>query len=696
MLRVASPPAKGVMIYDGDCNFCSLWVHRWRHATGDHLDYLPFQEPVVAARFPEVPRDRFETAVQLVEADGCVYGGAAAVFRALAHNPHEEWLLDWYQHSPVFARASEFGYRVVARHRGFFSAMTRLAWGRHLDPPTHNLVRWVFLRSLGLVYLIAFVSLWVQIIGLAGSKGILPASSAIGAMGLQADAQRIGLDRYHVVPTLCWFNASDGFLKLQCAAGAVLAVLLVIGIAPAPCLFLMWLIYLSLATICREFLGFQWDNLLLETGFLAIFLAPLQLRPRWSRAAPPSRLVLWLLRWLLFKLMFQSGCVKLLSGDLAWRNLTALRYHYETQPLPTWIGWYAYQLPLWFQKVSAVAMFGIELVVPVLIFAPRRPRQWACLVFVAFQALIMLTGNYGFFNLLAIVLCVVLLDDAALGALLPGTLREALFAGGQTLPRCQAAQEDRAREDARPPRTGAWDSDRNEPAPGADDAPMGPSDAGPPPAGGRSLNPQPSPLNRLRWPIQLTVPLACIAIATALMQFSALFRLRIPWPRPMLAVYVWLEPFRSFNSYGLFAVMTTTRPEIIIEGSDDGFTWLPYEFKYKPGDVKRRPRFVEPYQPRLDWQMWFAALGNYRQNPWLVNFCQCLLQGSRPVLALLERNPFPHAPPRYVRAVVYDYHFTDFATRRRTGDWWSRKELGLYLPPISLPEQREPSEGRHL
>ena len=164
----------------------------------------------------------------------------------------------------------------------------------------------------------------------------------------------------------------------------------------------------------------------------------------------------------------------------------------------------------------------------------------------------------------------------------------------------------------------------------------------------------------------------------------------------MLAAYAWLAPFRIFNSYGLFAVMTPSRREIIIEGSSDGVAWLAYEFKYKPGDVKRRPRFVAPHQPRLDWQMWFAALGTYRQNPWLVNFCLRLLEGSRPVLALLEYNPFPQNPPRYIRAVMYDYRFTDFATRRKTGAWWRRQEQGLYLPPFSLPAQGEPKEGRHL
>ncbi len=666
------------MIYNGDCNFCRLWIHRWQLATGERLDYLPFQDPCVPERFPEVPHERFETAVQLIETDGRVYGGAEAVFRALAHNPHDEWLLDWYEHSPVFAHVTEWGYRLVARHRSFFSFLTRLAWGRHVERPTHDVARWVFLRSLGAIYLIAFVSLWTQVIGLVGSQGILPANSAIEAMRLAADAQHVGLGRYHLVPTLCWFDTTDRFLNLQCAAGVVLSVLLIIGIAPAPCLFLLWLIYLSLATICRTFLSYQWDNLLLEAGFLAIFLAPLQLWPRLARVGPPSRLVLWLLRWLLFKLMFQSGLVKLISGDPTWRNLTALTYHYETQPLPTWIGWYAYQLPVWVQKVCTGAMFGIELLVPFLIFAPRRPRQLAGLVMAAFQVLILLTGNYCFFNLLTIALCLILFDDAALRPLLPRRLRNALgpaeawATGTQRLPPSAGAC-------GLPPTTVGSNSPDASVAHSAD-----PPDSGPPhPA------PQPSTLAHRRWPVQFTVPLAIIAIVTSLIQFSVLFRLRVPWPGPVLATYMWLEPFRTFNRYGLFAVMTTTRNEIVIEGSNDGATWRAYEFKYKPGDVKRRPGFVEPLQPRLDWQMWFAALGSFRQNPWFVTLCTRLLEGSRPVLALFKSDPFPGVPPRYIRAVVYDYHFTDIATRRHTGAWWRRREIGLYLPPVSLHDVRD-------
>jgi hypothetical protein len=210
----------------------------------------------------------------------------------------------------------------------------------------------------------------------------------------------------------------------------------------------------------------------------------------------------------------------------------------------------------------------------------------------------------------------------------------------------------------------------------------------------RFFSPKPSALGiRYFWLRRIiNVGLVCVFLGTSLLQFSFMFRVPLPWPKPIVTAYEWLSPFRTFSSYGLFAVMTTSRTEIIIEGSNDGVTWSEYEFKYKPGDVKRRPKFVAPHQPRLDWQMWFAALGNYRQNPWLVNFCVRLLQGSPEVLGLLERNPFPNAPPRYIRAVVYDYHFSDLDTRRKTGAWWRREPKGDYLPTISLREENRNSE----
>jgi len=622
---VATPPSKPLLVYDGDCRFCTLWIQRWQQTTSDQVDYLPFQDAGVADRFPEIPRAEFESAVQLIETDGLVYRGAQAALLALAKNPAHRWMQHGYERSTFLARVAESSYRFVAEHRAFFSALTRLAYGNHLERPSHFLVRWTFLRALGIIYLIAFVSLWAQIDGLVGSQGILPTDQFMESARLQADQQKIGLDRYRQLPTFCWWTASDASLRLQCAAGTVLASLLIIGIAPAPCLVLLWLIYLSLATVCRVFLGFQWDNLLLETGFLAIFFAPLQPWPGSSCENRPSRLVLWLLRLLLFKLMFQSGCVKLLSGDQAWRDLTALAVHYETQPLPTWIGWYAHQLPLWIQKLSCLGMLIIELVIPFLFFAPRRLRMFGGILTALLQVIILLTGNYTFFNWLTLALCLTLLDDFALEKLAPRRLRSLLTFHvsrftNQRLPLLRRA---------------------------------------------------------------LTIPVAIVVLSVTSVQLLWMFGVPSPF-KSFAALHQWLAPFRSLNSYGLFAVMTASRPEIILEGSNDGISWLPYEFKDKPGDVKRRPGFVAPHQPRLDWQMWFAALSNWRQNPWIINLTTRLLHGSPEVLALLEKNPFPEKPPRFVRASLYEYHFTNFAERRHTGAWWRRQPTGEYLSPISV------------
>jgi len=471
-----------------------------------------------------------------------------------------------------------------------------------------------------MIYFIAFASLWAQVIGLIGHNGILPARYFLAAA-----RQQMGVTAYRLLPSFCWFNADDWFLQFLCGGGTVLSVGLLLGVAPVPLLLTLWASYLSLVTVGRDFLGFQWDALLLETGFLGIFFAPLQIRPQFSRESRPSWIVLCLLKWLLFRLMFSSGVVKLASGDPAWRSLNALNYHYETQPLPNWISWYMYQLPVWFHRASTATMFAIELFVPFLIFAPRRLRHAACALFIFLQLLIMATGNYAFFNLLTIALCILLLDDAVWVSSLKR------WRSSEILPVIPAS------------------------------------------------NPSP------RWPAWITVPLAAIVLSISLFLMLGGVRVRVNWPKPIEKFYGWVAPFASLNSYGLFAVMTTSRPEIVIEGSDDGLSWHEYEFKYKPGDLARRPPWVAPHQPRLDWQMWFAALGNYQDNPWFVNLCKRLLQGTPEVLGLLAKNPFPGAPPRLIRAVLYEYHFTDFATRRSTGRWWRREMKGLYCPVLQLP-----------
>ena len=584
------------MVYDGDCRFCMLWVRRWMQVTGEAVDCVPLQDGRVALLYPELPQERLERAVHLIDTDGAVYQGAEAVFRSLAVNRSRRWALRLYQSSPWVARATEACYRFVAGHRSLFGSLTRLCWGQHVERAELFLVRRVFLGWLGVIYLIAFVSLWTQVAGLIGKDGVLPASHLMLQARSAVAESGIGIDRYRLLPTLCWLGASDGFLRFQCAAGATLALLVIVGICPRVCLALEWLLYLSLATVSRDFLAFQWDNLLLETGLLAIFLAPGRMLPRPSLEKPASRTVLWLLRLLLFKLMFLSGVVKLASGDGTWRGLSALTYHYETQPLPTWIAWYAYQPPLWFQKGSCAVMFLIELAVPFLIFAPRRLRMAGGAVLALFQVLILLTGNYTFFNWLTLGLCLLLLDDFAMAGLVPRKL-SALYSRSRAVA----------------------DGSRN---------------------------------GRRRWQGVGMASLAVVVVGISAVQLLSPFGRLPSWTSPALAAHRWLAPFRSVNSYGLFAVMTTERPEIIVEGSNDGHGWQAYEFPYKPGDPKRRPAFVAPHQPRLDWQMWFAALGDVRQNPWFVNFCVRLLQGSPDVLALLEKNPFPDRPPKYIRAGV--------------------------------------------
>ena len=511
------------------------------------------------------------------------------------------------------------------------------------DRPEYVLTRDVYLRLLGVVYGIAFISLWTQIHGLVGSTGILPVADYLDAV-----REQLGSAAYWRLPTLCWISSSDGFLTALCAAGTVLSVLLIARIAPLIVLFLLWATYLSLSIAGQVFLSFQWDVLLLEAGFLAMFLAPLRPWSRPARDRPPWACGIWLQRWLLFKLMFLSGVTKLLWGDVTWRDLTALDYHYETQPIPTWVSWYAHQLPAWMQKVSVVNMFAIECIVPFAIFAPRRIRHLAAAALAIFQLAIAATGNYCFFNLLSLVLCVTLLDDRLLSRMLPRRWRQRLD-GSPT-----------SGVDLRWMRSAALTAALIVTL-----------------ISGLSLVDE-----MVRTPRRDRLP--AVVVGTLKVAYRGL----LSWGRPLLLRPT--DPFRTINGYGLFRVMTTQRPEIVIEGSNDGALWKPYEFAWKPGDVERRPGFVAPHQPRLDWQMWFAAL-NPRGASWLNGLIQRLLEGSPEVLNLLaeEGNPFPPPgkPPRYVRLLYYRYTFTDFEQRRSTGAWWERRRMTILTPPISLPEE---------
>ena len=610
--RVGSAAARPLVVFDGDCGFCRFWIARWRHRSGEIADYEPAQNPDIRRRFPDIPHERFPRAVQLIEVDGRVTEAAEAVCRLLALGGLRAPL--WaYEHVPGIAAVTELAYRVVAGHRPFWAAVTTLLWGRVTEPSTYARATWLFLRVLGIVYLIAFWSLGDQIRGLSGHDGILPADRYMaGARALT------GLSRFWLLPTLTWASASDLSLQALCIGGGALASLLAAGILPSIVLPLLWLTYLSLSIVGREFLSYQWDALLLEAGFLAIFLAPLTRVDRLRNLADPPRMAVRLMLWLLFRLTVGSGIVKLTSGDPTWHNLTALAFHFETQPIPTPIAWYAHRLPLWFLKGSTLAVFVTEIGLPFLIVAPRRLRALAFVPLVALQAFIALTGNYTFFNLLTAALCLFLLDDAALGSW--GGIQRGRVTGRMR----------------------------------------------------RGL---------LVAVAVTTVPVSAVAFTTAL-------GIEPPGAALVDPLANLMAPFRSVNAYGLFAVMTTSRPEIVLEGSEDGSTWVEYEFRYKAGDVHRRPPWVAPHQPRLDWQMWFAALSRFDNERWFQNFCVRLLEADQEVLRLLERDPFDGRKPRYIRGVLYRYRFSSAEARRRDGVWWTRERLGEYSPVLSLDPAR--------
>jgi len=595
------------MVFDGDCHFCRRWIERWRELTAGAVDYEPFQE--IADRFPEISRADFERAVQFIETDGTIFRAAEAVFRSLGHKRSRRWTIWCYEHLSAFAGVTEAAYRFIARHRQFASFFTRLLWGEDVRRPTYFTSRRWFLRALGAVYFIAFVSLWAQVDGLIGANGILPV-----AQFLPAAHDQVGANTPFVLPTLCWFNSSNAFLHFLCGGGAIVSLLLVAGFVPVLALTVAFVFYLSLTVAGQTFLSFQWDILLLETGFLAIFFAPWQWRVTATSEVPISRVAHFLLKLLLFKFLLMSGVVKLTSGDDSWWNLSALNYHYWTQPLPTVIGWWSDQHADWFKKVSVAFCLVVEIIVPFFIWAPRRLRLIAAALLIFLQIAIAATGNYCFFNLLTVALCLLLLDDSVLGR------------------RSQIPIEQAFRLPGSYPAMAV---------------------------------------------LLVTLPLNAMLVLSA-------FKPEVTWPRPIAALYGYIEPFRIANGYGLFRVLTKSRPEIILEGSADGVNWLPYQFKWKPGDVMQPPQWVAPHQPRLDWQMWFAAFSTYQQNLWFVRLVDCLLEDKAEVIGLLARNPFPNDPPRYIRAMLYDYHFASLAEHKATGIWWKRHERGAYLPSVSL------------
>ena len=514
--------------------------------------------------------------------------------------------------SSLFLRLSDIWQRLrrnVASSR-LFRGMTG-----QVGQQQYILTRWLFLRLLGIIYLIAFLSFATQALSLIGSNGITPVHDIFPIV----EERFPGIDGLLRFPTLLWLNSSDTSIMMLTTVGIVSSLLLIVRVAPALMLLICWVIYLSIVSAGQIFMSFQWDSLLLETGFLAIFLAPWNIRPSIISSQEPSRVVIWAFRWLLFRLMFASGMVKLLSGDPTWYDLTALTYHYETQPLPNPLAWFFHQAPIWFHQIGTLLTFFVEIPVTFLFFAPRRLRLFGAGLTILLQIIILLTGNYTFFNLLTIALCILLLDDSILSRLLPNRLTE-------------------------------------------------------------KVESPPIRLGRRRW--LMTIVAILIALFGVIQIGRQVFR--IPVPQPVTDVVSKIAPLRLVNTYGLFAIMTTERPQIMIEGSMDGEVWHEYGLRFQPQLLTDIPPIVAPHQPRLDWQLWFAALGEYQNNRWFVNLVERVLEGSPEVLVLFESNPFPDEPPRYIRALRYDYAFSDWQTLSETGEWWQRQLRDTYLPAVSL------------
>jgi predicted DCC family thiol-disulfide oxidoreductase YuxK len=588
------------LIYDGDCGFCAYWAHYWERLTGDTVEYRPYQE--VAAQYPDIGEAEFRRAVQFITPDGRRASAAEASFLTLGEAPGKGFWLALYRHVPGFAFVSERSYAFIATHRPAFHRLSLFLWGRNHEPPCYELVSFLFLRLFGLIALSAFASFGLQAQGLIGSRGILPLAELVDALA------HIGAQRFVLMPMVFWLNDSDAAIRAVCWAGAGLSLTLAFNLLPRVSLVLIYVLYLSLLYAGQTFMTFQWDTFLLETTIVALIMS----------FAPTTGV--WLARWLLFRFMFMSGVVKLLSGDANWWNLSALSYHFVTQPLPTPLAWYVASLPTGMLRVATAAVFVVELGLPFLIFCPRRLRFVAGFGIILLQCCILLTGNYNWFNLQTILLCLPLIDDAGLRRISPPRLVTLLQA-----------------------RAG-------------------------------------------RGALRRTVKLAVDALAL-LMVFLSLVQMDLRFggspPDAAVAIDGWFDPLHLTSSYGLFAVMTTTRDEIVIQGSDDGVEWRDYEFRYKPGDLMRRPPWNIPHQPRLDWQMWFAALDDPQRQPWFARFLARLLENETSVTALLKTNPFPDRPPTYVRAQFYEYTYAD-RREHATGQWWDRRLLGLYFPKARL------------
>jgi hypothetical protein len=478
------------------------------------------------------------------------------------------------------------------------------------------LTRFVILRLLGFVYAIGFLVAAQQLVPLIGEHGLMPASHFLESIQSQFGSRTAAMLQ---LPTLFWLGISDDELPIFAWIGFGLSLVVLAGYANAIILAVLWAMYLSIVHIGQIWYGYGWETQLLETGFLSIFLCPLlDVRP-FPKCRPPL-LVIWLFRWLGFRIMLGAGLIKL-RGDPCWRDLTCLYYHYETQPIPNPVSRYLHFAPHWFHKFETAWNHFVELIAPWFSFGPRHARHIAGVLLVSFQIILIISGNLSFLNYVTVIPFLACFDDTFLRRVLPTSL---------------VRKAERAAQDSEPSR----------------------------------IN------NTIA--LMLSVLVAYLSIAPVLNLISDRQVMNTSFNRLDLV-----------NTYGAFGSVGRERDEIIFEGTSDEFPtgdtqWKEYEFKAKPGDPNRRPAFIAPYQPRIDWQIWFAAMSSPAEYPWTLHFVWKLLHNDPGTLSLLANNPFPNAPPHYIRARLYRYRFAPIGDRA----WWKRELVGEWLPELST-ETRE-------
>ncbi len=535
-----------------------------------------------------------------------------------------------------------------------FSYWLRWLFDTRTGAPGRLLPRWIFLRAIAAIYFSAFYSLLFQIKGLIGPDGIMPARDYLAAVSLQFPSSK-----FWYAPTLFWISSSSHVLMLVTGIGLAASIAAFVNLWPRLSFCVCFVCFLAFVAVASEFSNYQSDGMLLEAGFITLFFVPRGLMPRLGAATPPSRASLFLLQWEWFRIYFESGMVKLVSGDRQWRTLTAMDQYYQNGPLPTWIGWYVQHLPHWFQAASAAGTLVLELLIVWMLFLPRRLRIICFFIVTPWEVGVILTANYTFLNYLVLSLGFLLLDDKFLQRFVPARFRGAISQSSH------AAPANEAREPAEPV------EDESE-----------------------------SSSDRItRLPRTLRGYLNAIRLAVAAVMLTWIFydtsaeMIGIPFrtlPLPTLPIEA-LEHLRIANQYGLFAVMTNGRYEIEFQGSNNGENWIPYLFRNKPQALNQAPRIYAPYQPRFDWNLWFASLGDWRQDDLVPLTEERLLENDKDVLMLFRSNPFPQAPPRYVRAVLWQYWFTTRAEKRATGNWWRRQLLGLYAPVLTLTPEGRPA-----